>query len=73
MATKFKFLPDFEIFARAYGIAAFTLRAEKEVDEIAKKALNTPGPVIVNCLVSAEENVTPMVPAGKSINEAIDC
>lgn len=73
MATKFKFLPDFEIFARAYGIAAFTLRAEKEVDEIAKKALNTPGPVIVNCLVSAEENVTPMVPAGKAINEAIDC
>jgi len=73
MATKFKFLPDFEIFARAYGIAAFTLRAEEEADEVVKKALNTPGPVIVNCLVSAEENVTPMVPAGKAINEAIDC
>lgn len=73
MATKFKFLPDFEIFARAYGIEALTIRNVKEADEAVKRALDTPGPVLVNCLVSTEENVTPMVPAGKAISEAIDC
>ncbi|MTI85668.1 MAG: biosynthetic-type acetolactate synthase large subunit [Firmicutes bacterium] len=73
MATQFKFLPDFEIFARAYGIEAFTARTGNEIDEVVKKALAIPGPVVVNCLVSADENVTPMVLAGKAINEAIDC
>lgn len=73
MATQFKFLPDFEIFARAYGIEAITVRTRDEVDEAVKRALDTPGPVLVNCLVSPDENVTPMVLAGKGINEAIDC
>lgn len=73
MATKFKFLPDFETLARAYGVEALTVDSAREIDAVVKKALDTPGPVLVNCLVSEEENVTPMVPAGKAISEAIDC
>lgn len=73
IATRYKFLPDFETFARAYGIEAFTVRTGDEAGEAVKKALDLPGPVLVNCLVSEEENVTPMVPAGKAISEAIEC
>lgn len=73
MAVDFKFHPDFEQLARAYGIKGYTLRTEREVDELLPEALDAPGPVLVNCLVSAAENVNPIVPAGKSISEAIDC
>ncbi len=73
MAVEFKFHPDFETLARAYGIRSYTLRTKEEVDKYLPEALSAPGTVLVNCLVSAEENVNPMVPAGKSISEAIDC
>ncbi|MBF7083431.1 biosynthetic-type acetolactate synthase large subunit [Desulfallas sp. Bu1-1] len=73
IAVDFKFHPDFELLARAYGIRGYTLRTEKDVDDLLPGALEAPGAVLVNCLVSAAENVNPIVPAGKSISEAIDC
>lgn len=72
MAVDFKFHPDFETLARAYGIKGYTLRTNEEVDSLLPQALAEPGAVLINCLVSAEENVNPMVLAGKSISEAID-
>ncbi|SFR05162.1 biosynthetic-type acetolactate synthase large subunit [Desulfoscipio geothermicus] len=73
MAVDFKFHPDFETLARAYRIKGYTLRNKEDVDNLLPEALESPGAVLVNCLVSAEENVNPMVLAGKSISEAIDC
>ena len=73
MAVNFKFLPDFETLARAYGIKGYTLRTPGEVDQLLPEALEQPGAVLVNCMVSPAENVNPIVPAGKSISEAIDC
>ncbi|WP_449240473.1 biosynthetic-type acetolactate synthase large subunit [Desulfoscipio gibsoniae] len=73
MAVDFRFHPDFETLARAYGIKGYTMRTKEEVDELLPRALAEPGAVLINCLVSAEENVSPMVLAGKSITEAIDC
>ncbi|EEG76909.1 biosynthetic-type acetolactate synthase large subunit [Dethiobacter alkaliphilus] len=54
--------PDFVKLAEAYG--ATGLRAEKpsEVTAVIKKALETPGPVVMDFRVRAEENVFPMVP-----------
>ncbi|AGL00154.1 biosynthetic-type acetolactate synthase large subunit [Desulfoscipio gibsoniae] len=73
MAVDFKFHPDFETLARSYGIKGYTMRTREEVDALLPQALAEPGAVLINCLVSAEENVNPMVLAGKSISEAIDC
>lgn len=73
IATNFEFHPDFEILAQAYGITSYTVRTTEEADELLKKALEIPGPVLVNCYIDPEENVTPMVLAGKAIDEAIDC
>lgn len=72
-AVNFKFHPDFEMLARAYGIKGYTLRTKEEVDTLLPQALAEPGPVLINCLVSARAWVSPMVLAGKSISEAIDC
>ncbi len=63
--------PDFVKLAEAYG--ALGLRATKtnEVEPLIIKALETPGPVIMDFVVDREEGVYPMVPAGASIKEMI--
>ncbi len=73
MAVNFSFHPDFEILAKAYGIPGYTFRTEDDVLKHLPEALSRPGPAIFNCLVPTEENVSPMVLAGKGIAEAIDC
>ncbi|MBT9166779.1 MAG: Acetolactate synthase large subunit [Syntrophomonadaceae bacterium] len=54
--------PDFVKLAEAYG--AVGLRAEKaaEVAVVLRQAMATPGPVVMDFRVRAEENVFPMVP-----------
>ncbi|MHC1727930.1 MAG: biosynthetic-type acetolactate synthase large subunit [Syntrophobacteraceae bacterium] len=73
MAVNFTFHPDFEILARAYGIAGYTFRTEEDVIKGLPEAIASPGPAIINCITPTEENVSPMVMAGKGISEAIDC
>ncbi len=73
MAVNFRFHPDFELLAKAYGIPGYTFKTEEEVVRGLRKALEAPGPAIINCIVPAEENVSPMVMAGSGIHEAIDC
>jgi len=73
MSVNFRFHPDFEALAKAYGIPGHTLRTEEEVTSRLPGIIEAPGAAIVNCLVAAEENVSPMVLAGKGIHEAIDC
>lgn len=62
---------DFVKLAQAYG--AVGLRATKvdEVETVIKQAFTTPGPVLMEFKVSREENVLPMVPAGKAIHEMV--
>ena len=73
MATNFSFHPDFEILAKAYGMAGYTFRTEEDVVKGLPGVLREPGPAIVNCIVPPDENVLPMVLAGRGIHEAIDC
>ncbi len=73
MAVNFSFHPDFEILAKAYGIAGYTFRTEEDVVKGLPEALRKPRPAIINCVVPSEENVLPMVLAGKGISESIDC
>jgi len=72
-ATNFTFHPDFEYLAKAYGMEGYTLKSEQEVLERLGGILAAPGPAIINCLVDAAENVSPMVLTGKGIDEAIEC
>jgi acetolactate synthase-1/2/3 large subunit len=63
--------PDFVKLAEAYG--ALGLRAKKpdEVKKTIEKALEYNGPVVMDFVVAKEENVYPMVPAGKPIHEML--
>ncbi len=62
---------DFVKLAEAYGATGFQTTKVDEVEATIKQALETPGPVLVNFEVSREENVLPMVPAGKAIHEMV--
>ncbi|MDP6625459.1 MAG: thiamine pyrophosphate-dependent enzyme, partial [Nitrospinota bacterium] len=63
--------PDFVKLAESYG--ALGLRAKKpgEVKKTIEKALAYDGPVVIDFVVAKEENVYPMVPAGKPIHEML--
>ncbi len=62
---------DFVKLAEAYGATGLQTSKVDEVETIIKQAFETPGPVLMNFNVSREENVLPMVPAGKAINEMV--
>jgi len=62
---------DFVKLAEAYGAAGLRATSPDEVETVIKKALETPGPVIMEFKVAREENVLPMVPAGRSIHEMV--
>ena len=62
---------DFVKLAEAYGATGLQATKVDEVEATIKQALETPGPVLMNFKVSREENVLPMVPAGKAIHEMV--
>ena len=58
--------------ADAYGIKAIQIRQADQVVPGIKEALAHKGPVLVHCLVSKEDNVFPMVPAGHALDQVMD-
>ncbi|MCD6580621.1 MAG: biosynthetic-type acetolactate synthase large subunit [Desulfuromusa sp.] len=62
---------DFIKLAEAYGATGLQATKVDEVEATIKQALETPGPVLINFKTSREENVLPMVPAGKAIHEMV--
>jgi acetolactate synthase-1/2/3 large subunit len=63
--------PDFAKVAEAYGASGVVISQPERLDKDLKEALNMDGPVVIDCHVSKEENVFPMVPAGGAIREMI--
>ena len=59
--------PDYAEFARAVGAAGITVRSKDEVGPAIDRMLREDKPCVVDFHVEAEENVVPMVPAGKSL------
>jgi acetolactate synthase-1/2/3 large subunit len=63
--------PDFAKVAEAYGASGVVISQPERLEKDLKEALNMDGPVVIDCHVSKEENVFPMVPAGGAIREMI--
>lgn len=62
---------DFVKLAEAYGATGLRTDKVDEVEDVIKKALEVEGPVLMEFKVCREENVLPMVPAGKGIHEMV--
>jgi acetolactate synthase-1/2/3 large subunit len=63
--------PDFVKVAEAYGAKGLRVTKKNDVRAAIEEAIKHPGPVILDFEVAREENVFPMVPAGKAIREMI--
>ena len=63
--------PDFVKLAEAYGAVGLRATKPDEVESVLKKGLETPTTVIMEFVIDREENVYPMVPAGKAITEML--
>jgi acetolactate synthase-1/2/3 large subunit len=71
MCTPMEGQPDFVKLAEAYGAEGYRITEEADVVPILQKALASPKSVIVDVRVAREENVYPMVPAGKGLDEML--
>ncbi|MCD6430660.1 MAG: biosynthetic-type acetolactate synthase large subunit [Deltaproteobacteria bacterium] len=70
-STRMNHVPDFVKLAEAYGALGLRATRPEEVEPILKQAFSHPGPVVVDVVVAAEENVYPMVPAGEAISNML--
>ena len=60
--------PDFIKIGEAYGIKSIQLKNKKDLKKNLKKILESDEAVLVACIVEKEENVYPMIPAGKDVS-----
>ncbi len=63
--------PDFVKIADAYGIKAERLQTKADLENKLKDLILSDEGVILDCIVEREENVFPMIPAGKTVSQMI--
>ena len=71
-ATVYTGNPDFVKIAEAYGIKGIRVTDKAQVVGAIQEAMETPGPVVVDFRVKADEQVYPMIPAGESVKEMME-
>ena len=65
--------PDFVTIAKGFGVAGKTISQPEELRAGVTEMLAHDGPFLLHVKVAKEDNVFPMVPAGKSIAEVALC
>ncbi|WP_309122124.1 biosynthetic-type acetolactate synthase large subunit [Paenibacillus sp.] len=63
--------PDFVKLAEAYGVPGWRAETKAEAERAWREALATPGPALVDFVVSRDELVFPMVPQGSALHDMI--
>ena len=63
--------PDFVKIADAYGIKSERLQTKADLENKLKDLILSDEGVILDCIVEKEENVFPMIPAGKAVSQMI--
>jgi acetolactate synthase-1/2/3 large subunit len=63
--------PDFVKLAEAYGVTGMRMEDKTTLVQDMRRAIETPGPVLVDVRVTREENTYPMIPAGHAAREMV--
>jgi len=66
-------VPDFVKLAEAFGATGIRCDKPEDLDAAIMRMIDTPGPVIFDCIVDQKENCYPMIPAGAAHNEMLMC
>jgi len=61
--------PDFAAIAEGFGARGMRISERSELADAMQQALRHDGPVVLHVKVEPEENVFPMVPTGKSLDQ----
>jgi acetolactate synthase-1/2/3 large subunit len=69
---KVKYVPDFVRLAESYSILGLRATKHADVVPVLTQGLESDGPAVMEFAVTPEENVFPMVPAGKPIDQALE-
>ena len=64
--------PDFVKIAEAYDIPGIKVKSREEVTPAIQKAMDYPGPFLIDFVVEPEENVYPMVQPGESLSQILE-
>ena len=63
---------DFVKVAEAMGAEAYRAVTMEEFREVFARALESDGPVVIDCQIDCDEKVWPMVAPGATLNDAFD-
>jgi acetolactate synthase-1/2/3 large subunit len=63
--------PDFCLLAQAMGIRSMKLEKKEDAERMMKDFAESGESVLLHAIITGEENVVPMVPAGKSLSGVI--
>jgi acetolactate synthase-1/2/3 large subunit len=64
--------PDYLKLAEAYGVPAIKATTPEDVDEAIRFAQGVNGPALVWFEIAGEQNIFPMMPAGKGLSDLIE-
>ena len=64
------FSPEFDTIASGYGIANYKIENVEQMKKL-EKIITQPWPALIWCKIEKEENVFPMVPAGKALDQMV--
>lgn len=62
---------DYVQFAESFGAKGLRITKAEEVAPVLKEAFSTPSPVLVDCVISEDENVLPMIKPGQTYDTII--
>lgn len=63
--------PKYSLIAEAYGIPYALVSEREDLKDAVDKMLATDGPYILECVIKEDDNVRPMTPPGKSVEEML--
>ncbi len=62
---------DYVKLAESFGAGGGRAATREEFDRCLDEAFASPGPYVMDCVISADQKVLPMIPAGKGIDDII--
>jgi acetolactate synthase-1/2/3 large subunit len=63
--------PNFVMISEGFGVKALKIDSESQLEWGIKTMLEHNGPFLLHVMVEKEENVFPMIPAGKAVDEIV--
>ena len=63
---------DFVKVAEAFGVKGMRINTNDEIDAVLKEAFEYNGPVLIDCRISKDSNVLPMIPPGGAHTDIIE-